>query len=162
MPGEITLRHELRPGDLGRITSLHGETYAPLGEYGLRFEAYVGQTIAEFVLNNNARGRIWLVEQAGDLVGCAAIVLRGEGVAQLRWVVVAPSARGQGLGSKLMSHTLDYARDQKSKAVILETTNGLPESQALYEKLGFQVTSNSIEELWDGKRPLICMRLDLA
>ena len=61
-----------------------------------------------------------------------------------------------------MSHTLDYARDQKSKAVILETTNGLPESQALYEKLGFQVTSNSIEELWDGKRPLICMRLDLA
>ena len=98
MPDEITIRHELRPGDLGRITSLHGETYEPLGEYGVRFEAYVGQTIAEFVLNNNARGRIWLVEQAGDLVGCAANVLRGEGVAQLRWVVVAPSARGQGLG----------------------------------------------------------------
>lgn len=162
MHDEIIIRHELRPGDLGRIVSLHGEAYEPLGGYGLRFEAYVGQTIAEFVLNNNARGRIWLVEQAGDLLGCSAIVLRGEGVAQLRWVVVAPSARGQGLGSKLIGRTLDYARDQNCRAVILETTDGLPESQALYEKLGFRVTSNSIEELWDGKRPLICMRLDLA
>ena len=162
MSDEITIRHDLQPGDLGRIASLHGEAYESLGGYGLRFEAYVGQTIAEFVLNNNARGRIWLVERAGDLLGCSAIVLRGEGVAQLRWVVVAPSARGQGLGSKLMGRTLDYARDQNSKAVILETTDGLPESLALYEKLGFRVTSNSIEELWDGKRPLICMKLDLT
>ena len=46
MPDEITIRHELRPGDLGRIVSLHGEAYEPLGGYGLRFEAYVGQTIA--------------------------------------------------------------------------------------------------------------------
>ena len=156
------MRHELRPGDLGRITSLHGEAYEPLGGYGLRFEAYVGQTIAEFVLDNNARGRIWLAEQGGNVLGCSAIVLRGEGVAQLRWVVVAPSSRGQGLGSRLMGCTLDYARDQNAKAVILETTDGLPESQILYEKLGFRVTSNSIEELWDGKRPLICMTLDLA
>ena len=37
--------------------------------------------------------------------------------------------------------------------------DGLPESQALYEKLGFQTTSNVIEALWDGKRPLIRMEL---
>jgi GNAT superfamily N-acetyltransferase len=162
MSDEITIRDELRPGDLGRIVALHGKSYEPLGGYGLRFEAYVGRTLAEYVLENNGRGRVWLAEKSGELVGCAAIVLRGEGVSQLRWVVVAPSARGQGLGSKLMSRTLDYARDQNSKAVILETTDGLPESQALYEKLGFRVTSNSVEELWDGKRPLICMKLDLA
>ena len=162
MSDEITIRDELRPGDLGRIVALHGESYEPLGGYGLRFEAYVGRTLAEYVLENDGRGRVWLAEKAGQLVGCAAIVRRGEGVSQLRWVVVAPSTRGQGLGAKLMSRSLDYARDQNSKAVILETTDGLPESQALYEKLGFRVTSNSIEELWDGKRTLICMKLDLA
>jgi len=162
MSDEVTIRHELLPGDLGRIISLHGEAYEPLGGYGQRFEAYVAQTIAEFVLDNNAKGRVWLVEQAGNLLGCAAIVLRGEGVTQLRWVVVASSARGKGLGAKLLEHTMAYARDQKAKAIILETTDGLPESQALYEKLGFRVTSNSIEELWDGKRPLICMKLNLS
>lgn len=92
----ITIRHDLRPGDLGRIVSLHGEAYEPLGGYGLRFEAYVARTVAEYVLDN------------------------------------------------------------------LFTTDGLPESQALYEKLGFHVTSNEIEELWDGERPLIRMQLDLG
>jgi len=94
MSDEVTFRHELVPRDLGRIISLHGKAYEPLDVYALRFEAYVGQTIAEFVLNYNARGRIWLVEQADNLLGCAAMVLRSEGVAQRRWVVVAPSARG--------------------------------------------------------------------
>ncbi len=69
---------------------------------------------------------------------------------------------GQGLGAKLLDRALGYAREQSSKAIILETTDGLPESQALYEKLGFRVTSNSNEELWDGERPLICMKLDLT
>ncbi len=41
MSDELIIRSTLRVGDLGRITTLHGETYEPLGGYGLRFEAYV-------------------------------------------------------------------------------------------------------------------------
>ena len=161
MSDEITIRHELRCGDLGRIVSLHGEAYEPLGGYGLRFEAYVGQTIAEYVLQNDSRGRIWLAERSDALVGCTAIVLRDADVAQLRWVVVDPSTRGQGLGKKLLDRSLAYAREQSCSSIILETTDGLPESQGMYQKLGFQVTSETREELWDGERPLICRRLDL-
>jgi len=47
-------------------------------------------------------------------------------------------------------------------SVFLETTDGLPESQALYEKLGFTVTTSAVEKLWDGPRPLIVMAMDLA
>jgi peptidyl-dipeptidase Dcp len=112
MSDEITIRHELRCGDLGRIISLHGEAYESLGGYGLRFEAYVGQTIAEYVLQTDSKGRIWLAERSDALVGCAAIILRGEGVAQLRWVVVDPSSRGRSLGRKLMDRSLAYAREQ--------------------------------------------------
>ena len=161
MSDEITIRHELRCGDLGRIISLHGEAYESLGGYGLRFEAYVGQTIAEYVLQTASKGRIWLAERSDALVGCAAIILRGEGVAQLRWVVVDPSSRGRSLGRKLMDRSLAYAREQSCNSIILETTDGLPESQGMYQKLGFKVTSETQEELWDGERPLICMRLDL-
>ena len=55
---ETRIRTELRCGDLGRIIALHGEVYEPLGGYGLRFEAFVARTIAEFILDNDARDRV--------------------------------------------------------------------------------------------------------
>ncbi len=161
MSRDISIRHALRCGDLGRIVSLHGQAYEPLGGYGLRFEAYVGQTIAEFVLQDDANGRIWLAERSGILVGCSAIVLRDNSIGQLRWVVVDPNERGDGLGKDLVDRALEYCRQKGCRSVILETTDGLPESERMYEKLGFYITSNTIEELWDGSRPLICMQLDL-
>ncbi len=161
MPNDLSIRHELRCGDLGRIVSLHGEAYEPLGGYGLRFEAYVGQTIANFVLGDDTNGRIWLAERSGVLVGCAAIVLRENDIGQLRWVVVDPAERGHGLGKDLVARALNYCRDRGCRSVILETTNGLPESEKMYEKLGFCITSNTVAELWDGERPLILMQLQL-
>ncbi len=161
MSDALSIRHDLRCGDLGRIISLHGQAYEPLGGYGLRFEAYVGQTIADFILENDANGRIWLAERSRNLVGCAAIVLRENNIGQLRWIVVAPDERGKGLGKDLIARALAYCRDQGCRSVHLETTDGLPVSKKKYEKLGFRVISNTVEELWDGKRPLILMRLDL-
>jgi GNAT superfamily N-acetyltransferase len=162
MTDDISIRTDLRPGDLGRIISLHGEVYDPLGGYGLTFEAFVGRTIAEFILDNNARGQIWLAERGGRLVGCTAIALRDSNRGQLRWVLVDPSARGRGIGKQLVGSAMDYCREEGCESVFLETTDGLLESQTLYEKLGFAVTSETVEELWDGPRPLIIMEMDLA
>ena len=162
MPNDISIRHELRSGDLGRIVSLHGEAYAQLSGFGRRFEAYVASTIAEYVLDNDARGRIWLAERGSELVGCTAIALRKDNTAQLRWVVVMPSARGAGIGGTLVGKALAYCREQDRQSVHLYTTDGLPESQSLYEKLGFRITSDASEELWDGPRPLIRMQLELT
>jgi len=162
MSGDISIRHELRAGDLGRIVSLHGEAYAPLAGFGLRFEAYVAQTIAEYVLDNDARGRIWLAEQDGRLVGCTAVALRDDNAAQIRWVVVDPVARGAGLGNQLVGRAVDYCKADARDSIYLFTTDGLAESQSLYEKLGFSITSNETDELWDGPRPLIRMQLTLA
>ncbi|MCG8370599.1 MAG: GNAT family N-acetyltransferase [Proteobacteria bacterium] len=161
MADDILIRHELRPGDLGRIIALHGRCYAALPGYGIRFEAYVARTVAQYVLDAGAGGRIWLAERSGALAGCTAIVLHGDGCGRLRWVLVAPSARGLGLGRQLVDRALRYCRDADCREVWLETTNGLPASRALYESLGFEVTRNEPEELWDGVRPLIRMRLVL-
>ena len=162
MDASITIRHDLRPGDLGRIVSLHGEAYAPLAGFGLRFEAYVASTVAEYVLDNDARGRIWLAEQDGRLIGCTAIALRDDNTAQLRWVVVDPAARGAGLGGTLVDKAVAFCRSHGCASIYLFTTDGLAESQALYEKLGFHITSNEIDKLWDGERPLIRMQLVLG
>ena len=162
MSGDISIRHELRCGDLGRIVSLHGKAYEPLDGFGLRFEAYVARTIAEYILDNDARGRIWLAERDDELIGCTAVALRDNNASQIRWVVVDPPARGIGLGKKLVGLAVDYCKERESDPIFLFTTDGLQESQALYGKLGFNVTSNETEELWDGPRPLIRMQLDSA
>jgi GNAT superfamily N-acetyltransferase len=162
MSTDLEIRHELRCGDLGRIITLHGEVYEPLPGFGLQFEAFVGRTIAEYILDNNANGRFWLVERNGRLVGCTAVVLREDKRGQLRWVVVDPAERGHGLGKQLVSDAIEYCREEGCRSIFLETTDGLPESQTLYESYGFEITSNTDAELWDGKRPLIYMQLDLA
>ena len=157
---DISVRNKLRAGDLGRIIALHGECYDALPGFGLTFEAYVAQTIAEYILDTGAKGRIWLAERAGRLIGCTAIVLRDEKRGQLRWVLVDQSARGLGIGKRLVNDALQYCRDNGCKEVFLETTDGLPESQALYDGLGFEIVSHESEKLWDDVRPLIHMNLE--
>ena len=157
----IFVRDDLRAGDLGRIVALHGECYDTLPGFGLAFEAYVARTVAEYILDAGAKGRIWIAERDGQIVGCTAIVLRDGNRGQLRWVLVDQSARGLGLGKQLVKDALQYCRENGCKEVFLETTDGLPESQALYDELGFEIVSHESEMLWDGVRPLIHMKLEL-
>ena len=144
------IRWDLRPGDLGRIAALHGEVYAtePGFPGDLTFEAYVCRTLSDFMLENRGAGRIWLAEKGGRLVGCTAMGDRG-GRGQLRWVLVAPQARGTGLGRDLVGRAMDYAYEQGWRQVFLETTTGLPASMAIYEKLGFKGVSETPLEHWN-------------
>lgn len=162
LPDGIDIRHHLRCGDLGRIVQMHGTVYEPLGGFGIRFEAFVARTIAEYVLDNDARGRVWLAERGAALVGCSAIALRDPGVAQLRWVLVDRAARGLGLGRRLVEMSIDYCRDAGCHSIFLETTDGLPEAQALYDSLGFRLVSSETVDLWSGARTLMRMQLPLA
>ena len=161
MTDDVTIRHDLRAGDLGKVIALHGRCYDELPGFGVTFEAFVARTIAEYILDAGAKGRLWLAERGGELVGCTAVVLRDGNRAQLRWVLVDQAARGIGLGKELVNRALDYSRESGCTKIFLETTDGLPESQTLYERLGFVETSNEPEELWDGVRPLIFMELPL-
>ena len=62
LPDNISVRDELRAGDLGRIIALHGKCYEALPGFGLAFEAYVARTVAEYILDSGAKGRIWIAE----------------------------------------------------------------------------------------------------
>ena len=162
MDDKISIRSDLRPGDLGRIASLHGETYAgePGFPGGVTFEAYVCRTLAEFILDIGAAGRVWLAERGDALIGCAAMVdhnTRG----QLRWVLVSPEARGHGLGIDLVRRAMAYAEQQGWGEVYLETTTGLPASMAIYKRLGFKTVSESPLEHWSapGQKQLTMKKL---
>lgn len=161
----ITIRSDLRPGDLGRIIALHGTAYeGEKNHFGLTFEAFVARTIAEFILDNEAKGRIFMAERGGDLVACAAMVERaveGGTHGQLRWILAHPAARGLGLGAKLVGMAMEHARASGYSEVFLETTAGLDASMAIYRKLGFVETSRETERLWLGENEVITMRMKL-
>lgn len=156
-PSEIRIRSELRCGDLGRIISLHGTAYEPLDGFGIRFEAYVARTVAEYILDNEARGCIWLADGDDVLAGCAAVAERAGNIGQLRWVLVDARMRGTGLGGELIDKAIDYCKARRLERIRLETTEGLPVSMSLYRRLGFRTTSEDVVQLWDGPRTLIKM-----
>lgn len=158
---DLSLRHALRPGDLGRLISLHGELYADEPGFGIDFEAFVAQTVAEYGLANRLDGRIWFLERGSELLGTCAIAHRADGRAQLRWVLLHPDLRGTGLGRRLVELAIEYSRARGFRAVFLETTDGLEASSELYRRLGFHEVSNEVIDLWRGKRPLIRMEMEL-
>jgi GNAT superfamily N-acetyltransferase len=162
----IVIRDDLRPGDLGRLIALHGTAYeGERGHFGLPFEAYVARTVAEFVLDNDCRGKVFLAERGAQLVASAAIVERsfdgGASRGQLRWVIADPSVRGTGLGRRLVERAVDFARASGWAEIHLETTTGLDASMALYEKLGFVIVSRTPERQWIAGLETIRMRKTL-
>ena len=77
-------------------------------------------------------------------------------------MLVDPSARGIGLGRQLVETAISFGIESGCHRLYLETTDGLPESQALYEKLGFELVSSEPQVLWEDERPLIRMQKRLT
>lgn len=134
----MTLRSTLRAGDVGAIVALHGTVYADEYSFDTTFEAYVARPLAEFVLKASPRERIWIAERAGRLVGCVAIVAESDLVAQLRWFLVAPEARGAGLGRRLLEEAVAFARTAGYERMILWTVSALETAARLYREAGFE------------------------
>jgi GNAT superfamily N-acetyltransferase len=138
--GPITLRTDLRPGDLGAVVSLHGVLYARERGFDPTFEAYVAGPLSEFVRAGNPRERLWIAERGGRMVGCVAIVAAGPGTAQLRWFLVDPAARGAGLGKRLLGEAVTFCKQCGYSDVILWTESALTAAGHLYQSAGFRKT----------------------
>lgn len=146
--GAVTLRTELRPGDLGRIAAMHGAIYAREYGFDATFEAYVAGPLAELALRACGRERIWIAERDGAIVGCVAIVDAGGDVAQLRWFLVDPGARGRGLGRTLMEEAVAFCREAGYRYVILWTVSLLEAAARIYRSFGFAEVESRLGLRW--------------
>jgi len=138
---DITIRTELRPGDIGYVIYLHGYLYKQEYNYGIPFETYVAEGLAEFYNNyNEKKDRVWICEHLQDIVGFLLLMHRDESTAQLRYFIVKPEYRGIGLGKKLMGLYMGYMRECGYKTSYLWTTSELYAAASLYTRLGFKLT----------------------
>ncbi len=148
-PDAITVRTTLKPGDLGAIVGLHGTVYAQEYGFDATFEAYVAGPLAEFVLRMPApRERLWIAEGAGRMVGCIAIAAASPEEAQLRWFLVDPTARGVGLGSRLLRDAIGFCAEHDYRRVILWTVDALTAAARLYRAAGFQLAEERPGRRW--------------
>lgn len=156
---DISIRTELRPGDIGGILSMHGRLYYQECGYTSPFEMYVAQSLAEFIEKYNPeRNRIWVCERDDRMVGTLVLMDRGH-AAQLRYYLLEPEYRGMGLGTKLMESFMEFLRGCGYKSSYLWTTEQQLTAAKLYKRYGYQLTEEKPSTAFG--IPLIEQRYDL-
>jgi GNAT superfamily N-acetyltransferase len=150
-PVQATIRHELRPGDLGAVTAMQGIEYGEQYAMDITFEADVARGMGAFgraIAEDPESGRMWIAEDGGQMVGSIAVTDEGDGLARLRWFLVRRSARGQGLGRRLLDEAMAYIRERGFERVELETFSELTTAARMYLDAGFEVVDATPRLQW--------------
>jgi DNA-binding MarR family transcriptional regulator/GNAT superfamily N-acetyltransferase len=150
-----------QPGDMGWVVHRHGVLYAQEYGYDERFEALVASIVAEFIAHYDAKWeRCWMAEQDGALVGSVLLVRQSKTIAKLRLLFVEPAARGLGIGARLVSECIRFARHAGYKKIALWTQSELKAARHIYRRAGFKVVGkkphlswgkNLVAETWELK-----------
>ena len=138
--GEVGLRR-LRPGDVGWI--IHRQTVLYAQEYGWDWtyeglaSCILGAFVAEF---DRAREDGWVAERGGAIVGSIFLMKSDDArVAKLRLLYVEPSARGAGVGRKLVDTCIARARELGYSELTLWTNDILVAARRIYQAAGFRL-----------------------
>jgi GNAT superfamily N-acetyltransferase len=137
----IAIRTVLSAGDADAIVALHDRIYA--AEHGLdrRFAASISLSVEAAVASGwpDSSGAVWLVDRGSDLGGSPALTDEGGGLGRVRWFVLAPELRGQGLGRRLVDRLLSEARAAGLARLELETFSALTTAARIYRAAGFEL-----------------------
>jgi len=129
-----------QPGDIGWVVQQHGEIYAREYGWNSEFEALVADIAAKFLRNFQPEWeKCWIAELDGERVGAVFLVRKSAGTAQLRMLLLAPRARGMGLGARLTDECIAFARARGYRKIVLWTNSCLTSARGIYAARGFKL-----------------------
>ncbi|KAK0640186.1 putative N-acetyltransferase 8B [Lasiodiplodia hormozganensis] len=155
----ITLRTH-RASDISTIVSRHGALYA--AEYGwdtTSCAAFAARILDDFTDKYDpALERCWIAEDAeSKFAGCIVLVkdrddaAEDDNTAKLRLLLVEPSARGMGVGKKLVAQCVAFARDAGYRRMVLWTQSVLVSARGIYKAAGFRMLRTEEHESFGAK-----------
>jgi len=128
------------PGDIGWVVQQHAEIYAREYGWNREFEALVAEIAGRFLRKfQPGWERCWIAELEGERVGAVFLARKSATVAQLRLLILAPRARGLGLGARLTDECIAFARDKGYRKMVLWTHSCLLAARGIYAARGFKL-----------------------
>jgi len=83
-------------------------------------------------------GTIFFAKEGKKILGTVALMKIEDNVFELTKMAVTPEEQGKKIGQKLMEHTLEFAKKQAWKSLILYSNRKLENAIYIYKKYGFE------------------------
>ena len=123
--------------DIGIVRSLIQEYQQRLG-VDLSFQGFEAELAALPGSYAPPNGRLLLAWHEQTPVGCVGLQRVDSSRAEMKRLYVPPSARGLGVGRKLVEQLLSEAQAMGYSEVVLDTLPTMMEAQRLYRQFGFR------------------------
>lgn len=147
-PEGVVLRPP-RSGDFGWIIQRHGALYSQEYGFDTTFEALTAKVVADYLeAHDPEREAVWIAEVHGELAGSIFCVRKDDHTAKLRLLLVEPSARGYGVGSRLVKECVRFARGAGYRAMELWTVDLLHAARRIYQHEGFQLVAEEKKHIF--------------
>jgi GNAT superfamily N-acetyltransferase len=146
-------------GDAAAIAALLAQAFA---EYEPLYtpDGYAATAITrERVISRIEEGPVWVAFSDQRILGTVSVVARGESL-YVRGMAVSPKARGRLIGRLLMTHIEQFAQFRAIPRLYLSSTPFLGRAIRLYERSGFQRTTDGPTDLFG--TPLFTMEKVLS
>ena len=132
--------------------------------YSLEAEIYADEdpwSLAQFKEEIAAKDRYYIVaESKGVVIGYAGVMLVGD-LTDILTMTVKPAFRRKGIAREFLKRLIDWSRNKKAIAVMLEVRFDNGEAIPLYEANGFRKISERLNYYGPGKTALV-MRKELS
>jgi putative acetyltransferase len=129
----IAVESALQP-DVRKLVAALNDHLLPLSPREFQF----GISVDEMA---DARTTVFVARDgAGDAVGCGAVAVHEDGIAEVKRMFTVPEARGARIGAQVLDAIIEYAQQQGLAWLMLETGSGpaFASAQRLYERAGFR------------------------